>query len=494
MVVLLYLTDYQRKTSSAQNLLASWKLDEAESILRSLVNDHPSSVEARRMYAECLFKRGELKKARDEYVALLRFDSAQASSHKLSLAFVHFFLGNLDTASQLTSSAMIRAAADSTTMARALNVLGRIAFNRAQYDSAIFFQRRSLMLARGSGASQIEADALRQIGVLYWYKGKPDSARAAYYEPALSLYRTINDKIGEATTLNNIGFVGGGLKYYLEAFAIRKKIGDQIGLADSYYFVSSGSSSHWFDLMYSVRKKSLELSRRIGYKWGEEVAARAVEDMVVSVHDSVMFDPQVAGSGESASGEQIIQRMKRKSSELAREGKWKEAVALHERIIAMSDSMGYSIGLGQSLQHYISALLPLGEYKKAESVARRLQKVLANAPLETGFTLAEVYLASGQHAQAAELLTSLTRQLDEEYLSRLRQGDLSFPLESAHMLTFRYTMYSKLMDALKHRGSKEEIFGSLERFRSLPLGFGVAPGNGGLSSGDESIWHRYVRT
>ncbi|HET6271666.1 MAG TPA: CHAT domain-containing protein [Bacteroidota bacterium] len=492
-VVLSYLTDYQRKTSSARNLLASWKLVEAESALRSLVDDDPSSLEARRMFAECLYKRGELKKARDEYRALIGSDSAETLSHTLSLAFTYFFLGNLDTASSLANQMLRRTPFDSTGMARAFNLLGRIAFDKAQYDSAMLFQRRSLGLARGSNASQTEADALRQIGVLYWYHGKTDSARAVYYDSALRIYRKINDKIGEATTLNNIGLAGGSLKCYLDAFAIRKGIGDQVGLADSYYFVTGGGLNHWFDLMYSFRNKSLELSKRIGYKWGEEVAARAVEDMVVAAYDSARFDPQVVDSAVAVSGEQSIQQMLRKSSGLIRSGEIKASADLRERIVAMCDSMGYTIGLEQALGLQIGALLPLGEYKKAEAVARRLQKIWTKSPIEAGCFLARVYLASGRNEEAARLVSSLIERLDAEYLARLRQKDINFSLVSGYMLMFRHDLYSMLMAALKEKGSTEEMFPVLERFRSLPLGFGVEMGNGNAAGGDESIWHRYVR-
>ena len=488
-VVLFYLTDYQRKTSSARNLLASWKLVEAESAIRSLVDDDPSSLEARRMFAECLYKRGELTKARDEYTVLIGSDSAETLSHTLALAFTHFFLGNLDTASLLANQMLRRAPFDSSGMARAFNLLGRIAFNKAQYDSAMMFQRHSLTLARGSRASQIEADALRQIGVLYWYLGKADSARMAFYEPALSIYKRLNDRIGEATTLNNIALAGGPMNGYLEAFALRKKIGDQIGLADSYYFVTSGGLSHWFDLMYSLRKKSYELSRRIGYKWGEEVAARAVEDMLVMAYDSVRFDPLVIDSTSMSTGEQMIHRVLRKSSALARGGNWKEAALLREEAVAMCDSMGYVQGLGQALALQVVALLPLGEFRRAEAVAQRLVTVWTKLPIEAGCTLARVHLAAGRTHRAAGLLDSLIKRIDSEYLLKLRQNDIALPLISANFLTLRYELFSLLIKALSRDKDAGKIFATLERFRALPVGFASVMGNG-----DETIWHAYVHT
>jgi len=485
--VLLLLTDHHRRTSSARSLLGNWQLVEAERALRSLVEDDPSSLELRRVYAECLFKQGELRKARDEYATLAALDSTDIPSHVLFLAFVHFYLGNMDTSTALASQ--ILNLPDSSQKARALNLLGRVAFNEAHYDSAMVFQRLSFALARLKGNLQIEADALRQIGVLYWYLGKADSARMAFYEPALRIYKRLNDRIGEATTLNNIALAGGPMNGYLEAFAIRKEIGDQIGLADSYYFVTSGGLSHWFDLMYSLRKKSYDLSKRIGYKWGEEVAARAVEDMLVMAHDSVRFDPLVIDSTSMSTGEQMIHRVLRKSSALARDGNWKGAALLREEAVAMCDSMGYAQGLGQALALQVVALLPLGELRRAEAVAQRLVTVWTKLPIEAGCTLARVHLAAGRTHRAAGLLDSLIKRLDSEYFLKLRQNDITLPLISANFLTLRYELFSLLIKALSRDKDAGKIFATLERFRALPVGFASVMGNG-----DETIWHAYAST
>jgi CHAT domain-containing protein len=491
-LVLFQVTDYERRFASARERLSAWDLKEAEGQLQSLVADYPASLDARRLYAECLLKRGELHRARIEFTNLLRSDSSKVFSHTLSLAFAHFFLGHSDTAAALANT-VLQSPLGAVQHGRAFNLLGRIAFNRARYDSAMTFQRRSLAIARERGDAQIEADALRQIGVLLWYHGKADSARLMYYKPALEIYRSINDRIGEATTLNNTALAGGTMRGYLEAFSIRKKIGDQIGLADSYYFVTGGELNHWFDLMYSFRKKSLELSRRIGYAWGEQVAARAVEDMVVAAYDSVRFDPQVVDATAAVSGEQTIQRMLRQSSELFRMGRMRESADLRGRIVVMCDSMGYTIGLEQALGLHLLALIPLGEHAKAEAVARRLQTLWSSGSIEARSFLARVYLAEGRTREASQLLWSLIGQFDADYLARLKQRDISFSLVSGSLLMLRYELYSMLMTTFKAQRDTKEMFSALERFRSLPLGFSVEAGNANAAGGDESIWHRYVR-
>lgn len=532
---LFWKTNYQQKFHSAQQAFAQWRMNEAESLLETFTQHYPERLEAKRLYASTLLRRGELRKARGAFAALAQSDSI----HLLSLSLIHFYLGNLDTSAALARHFV---AGTDLTAARACNVLGRIAFNNAEFDSAFTFQRQSQRLARTNNSAHIEAEALRQIGVLFWYEGKTDSARALY-ESALRLYRAVNDKIGEATTLNNIGLLDSDIRLFLQAFAIRKTIGDQIGLADSYYFITFGLGGHWLDELFSFLKKSRDVSRRIGYRWGEEVARRALEDFAVNAHDSLRFDPFVTDSTHASTGEQMIHRLKRRSSELARNGQWREAAALRERIVALCDSLGYRIGLAGALGMQVAALLPLGDYDKAEAAARRLQQLLAGDPIRADWKLAEVFLASGKYDDAVQLLASIASRLDGDYLRRLNQKDLNFPLIAREILIRRFEAYDMLMTAMKHRvsgasensstenltaekkkmGSRrkskksfsatsalsaaentqgffndasnlEKIFETLERFRSLPFGFGVERGVSLETAGDESIWHRYART
>lgn len=485
------LTNVGHRLSAAREQLTNWNLVDAEQRLQSLVEQYPESYEARRLYAQCLLRRGELQRARAVFSTLVESDSAQRHAHLLSLSLTHFYLGNLDTATHLAYEVLSSSDPASAVNAGALNLLGRVAFNQGQYDSAMTFQRRSLDIARTHKHRHVEADALRQIGVLYWYHGRSDSARTAFYQPALEIYREVNDRIGEATTLNNIALAGGPMRNYLDAFAIRKRIGDQIGLADSYYFVTGGRIDHWSDLMYSFRRKSLEISRRIGYLWGEDVAARAVEDIIVAAHNAVRFDPAVVESVMMVSPELQVQRMLRRSSELLREGRLRESADMRERTVGMCDSIGYTIGLEQALALQVAALTSLGEYARAEAVAERLCRVWTANPVVAKFQLAKVYVGAGKTAEAARLLETLTFQVDTALLGMIARRDETLPFRSADLLTTRYELSSLLVEALYDLGRHRQMFNLFEVFRCLPFGWSVEPG--GMSPGEESTWHRYVQ-
>jgi len=171
-------------------------------------------------------------------------------------------------------------------ISQANNILGRIMFYKAEYDSAFYFQNAALKYAAGSNLKNEKANALRQLGVLYWYKGKLDSALNYYYTPALKLYQQVNNKVGEATTLSNIGLLYFNWKdwkqkfaYNIEALSIRKSIGDRIGLSDSYSFLSYLPlfNRTMRSIRYKLLKKSYDLSNKIGYAWGKEVAGRSLE-------------------------------------------------------------------------------------------------------------------------------------------------------------------------------------------------------------------------
>lgn len=489
-VLLTLKADDSRRLEVATKLVSDWKLVEAQELLHSLVQENPSSISARRLYADCLLKRGELAGAYREFLFLKNIDSSRRAEHTLSLSLVHYYRGSLDSAAFLANALwrQVAALSDTHLMARASYMLGRIAFDEARYDSALRLQRQSLAYAVSSGSRQTEADAMRQLGVLYWYRGKTDSARFSFYEPALNLYRHIGDKSGEATTLSNIGLINADPRYYLNAFAIRRNIGDQIGLADSYYFLTYAITGHWQDVAFAFHKKSFELSSRIGYAWGKEVAARSIEQLVFSFHDSLHLVPLLADTSFKLSAEGRILQLQLRSSDYLRSGKVQECVDLRERLVHLCDSLGYAQGLRTALAQLAVALIRLERFEEAETAATRLYHLSSS---DGKGVLARVYIASGRFPQASRLLLSLIEDLDHQYVRQLNENDVRFSVRAPLMLSQRYELFSLLISSLSRQHDHTALLKALERFRSLPLGFGLEPAG---ATGEESIWHRYIST
>jgi tetratricopeptide (TPR) repeat protein len=227
---------YAIRVASANAHLKNWNLRQAEESLGSIVADNPDNLEVRRLYATTLLRRGELYKAHAELSTLLNASPNVDQSDHLNLAFTLFHLGKLDSSELIVREVLSHPDTNgkNSNEGRGFNLLGLIAFTRAQYDSAMVYQDRSLVLARRTNDLQAEANALRQIGALHWYAGRGDSIISAHYDSALILYRTVDDRIGEATTLDNMGFIFHdrlAIRHHLSAFAIRKRIGDKLGLA-----------------------------------------------------------------------------------------------------------------------------------------------------------------------------------------------------------------------------------------------------------------------
>jgi tetratricopeptide (TPR) repeat protein len=95
-------------------------------------------------------------------------------------------------------------------------------------------------IAQSSTATRDNAERLFNEGMKLYQQGTADSLRQAIkkWEEALPLYRMVNDRRGEATTLNNIGFVYDdlgekqkALDYYNQALPIRRAVGDRRGEA-----------------------------------------------------------------------------------------------------------------------------------------------------------------------------------------------------------------------------------------------------------------------
>lgn len=487
---ILWQTSYERRFLAAEEAFAQWRMHDAESLLESLTHDHPEHIEAQRLYASTLLRRGELHTARRAFTALASTDTALSLSHRLSLALTHFYLGNLDSTVSLVGRILHSSSHDSHAIAAAYHLLGRVEFNRGSYDSALSHQQQSLSFARAAGDAQLEADALRQLGVLFWYNGKTDSARTAFYEPALELYRKVNDKIGEATTLNNLALLRFDPTLYLEAFAIRKQIGDQIGISDSYYFLTYGipAASRWSGNLYSFRKKSLRLSSRIGYAWGMEVAKRALQEILFQSTDSPLLPDAEIDSVADLSAEGKILQLLLQSSDVIRKNDWHAASKMREEAFRLADSLGFPVWRVLSL--YATALAGAGEFHKAESVAVEAQRIGKGKEWTIGNPLADVLMYEQRYDQAAPLLHQTIRQLDEVYVNKLRERDPIFSFNAAQWLAARYELFDMLFTALSRSGTSEQLFAALEQVRSLAPLLDLEPGS---KAGEENIGQKFIR-
>ncbi len=499
----------EARVQRAERLFERARFQEAEQILTPLFEEsaaQPDSVQ--HLYGKVLLARGELERARDAYDRLLDRAPTYRDAALYGLGRAHFYLGHPDTARTLSRWLLGRGRrrADPLRIAQGHHVIGRTHFYEAQYDRALAHQRKSLQWARRADSPPtvgVRADALRQIGVLYWYRGQVDSARTAFYEPALRLYRRMGDSSGVAATLSNVGFLHwqkdewkAHTRLQLRAFTMRRRMGEQIGLADSYSFLSEipkyiGANNPTYRIKYA--RKALSLSREIGYAWGEQVASgRLTKVLRRSFDDWDRPLPPLETSSSRPSGEYQMLEILRASKTARRQNRWHRADTLLARAHRIADSIGYHNFQRSTLVQRSQVLLRLGREDETRRLLRRADTLDENGTrpwTKTGATRerARLALRNGAPSQAANLLRPLAEKYDRRYLRTLHETapEVAFQTAAEAVHGNRSRIYGLLLDALVGR-KEEDAFATLERERRLPFW-------GGPQSGDSEEFGRFVR-
>lgn len=489
-VVVLLINDFDStssKTARAEYLLKHWQVSEAVSLLREISGNNFHNSHLLELYSDALIKSGELYQAKNVLQKLILLDTGKNSEHKFMLAKTFYFLGSLDSAEFIINQVLkpIKPGDNPDMLSKCFNLLGLISFNKGEYKLAEYYQKESLRQARIVQAVNDEANALRQLGVLEWYNGNDDSVIIKYYLPALELYQKCNDKIGEATTLSNIGLIYNvhgdwleHLKYQIKAFQIRKEINDQIGLADSYYFLTFNfpHKDEGRTFAYKFYQKSYDLSTRIGYAWGREIALRCLLDIQSEAVDDFNVVFSKADSAIISSFEGKIHRIWNRAKNYSNAGDYFSAAALYMKGIQLCDSMKYYSAIEAPLIEYSQVLIKTRDFYEAEKIISRTFSITrpgkrAESYAETLLCLANLYDETNRRPLAAKLYSQLIQFYDSLYIDNLNKVYPSLAFESAagsvHYRRSRiYKDYFKTVVQLK---DYEKAFEISEKERLLPF-------------------------
>ena len=92
-------------------------------------------------------------------------------------------------------------------LAVALNNIGLVYDDKADYNNALTYYLQSLKLVEGTGESKSQlASTLNNIALIYQTQGKYEEA-LSFHNRALKIKREIGNKRGEGSSLHNIGLV-----------------------------------------------------------------------------------------------------------------------------------------------------------------------------------------------------------------------------------------------------------------------------------------------
>jgi len=117
---------------------------------------------------------------------------------------------------------------------------GRWHYYSAGWDAAIESYRQALTLFRAVGDRLGEANTLQAIGDVHNFRKDMDAALDTYQQ-ALTLFRAVGDRLGEANTLQAIGQVhnfrkdmDAALDTYQQALTLFRAVGSRLGEANVY--------------------------------------------------------------------------------------------------------------------------------------------------------------------------------------------------------------------------------------------------------------------
>jgi tetratricopeptide (TPR) repeat protein len=197
--------------------------------------------------------------------------------------------GNLDEAARDLDGAMQAALGlrDRGLLADLHADTGELHERRGDLTRAAEYLLRALELTEGGKADEIRRTALRclnALGRVYLRWKNPDKA-ALFFQQALELAETMDDRLGAERALGNLGAVyhqksqlDTAVKFVEQALAIAQEIGDQIGVARQQHNLGTlclamghvAKAQPAFEAAYQA-------ARRVGWREGMATAASSLD-------------------------------------------------------------------------------------------------------------------------------------------------------------------------------------------------------------------------
>jgi PAS domain S-box-containing protein len=229
---------------------------------------------------------GDLDSARDtagDAVSVAPEESPQLCRSLGILAAVQTAQGDFEQGSKTTARQRdLAARLGATTLeAEAVRRLGVIAKNQASFDRASEYYQTALALAEAETDREFVATVQKELGIVAWRQGEYDTAHECF-EESLAIAQGLNARSLEAACLNNLGGLVSqegaydqAREYHEQSLAIKREIGDRKG--ESYSLNNIGEILTWqgdYEQAQSYYEQSLAIKREIGDSRGQSETLR----------------------------------------------------------------------------------------------------------------------------------------------------------------------------------------------------------------------------
>jgi tetratricopeptide (TPR) repeat protein len=217
--------------------------------------------------------------------AALMVASMDEEAHKVTLKWIVSTM-NMAGMYQILLEDYLLPASKSTvpvTLAEALGQTGIQYLHIGQYDEALDFFKRSLVIMLEIGSRQGVGAMFGNIASIYNVRGQYDES-LVLQKRSLAIMQEIGDKKGEGVTLNNIANnylaqeqYDEALYYLNRSLAIRQEIGDQQGVGTTLGNISKiyDANSQNNENLYYL-KRALAIQQEIGDRKGEYITLNMI--------------------------------------------------------------------------------------------------------------------------------------------------------------------------------------------------------------------------
>lgn len=264
---------------------------------------------------------------------------------------------------------------------------------RGNYEEALKYYHRSLILKEEMGDRKGIASSLYNIGLIYSDQGKYKKA-LVYYQRSLAFNEENGDEKGIAISLNAIGIIYSdlgkykeALEYYQRSLTINETIEDKRGIATSLSDIGTIYADQGkYKEALEHYQRSLAINEKMGHKRG------------------------------------ITTNLNNIGTIYSDQGKYKEALEVHRRSLALKEEIGDKKGIASSLNNIAEIYNNQGKYKEALVVGKKSVAIAQEIGLPfliqtTSTLLYEVYEKQGQGMKALEMY-KLSRQMKDSLESK----------------------------------------------------------------------------
>lgn len=309
---------------------------------------------------------------------------------------------------------------------------GRALWRQGDYEGARPPLEQSLSLARSASLRHLEAEALRNLGILSLDQGDYAQAQRRF-EPALEICRQIGDRQGEGWALSNLGLVydlrgdfAQATAYYGWALENCRQIGDRRGEANALSNLGVVAAIRGdYAAAKGYFEQALLICREIGDRQGESMAL-----------NNLGFASAEQGDYPAAKAyfEQVLQIFQQLGERRNEAMVWSNlgllahhlgdnhtACLQSERALSIAQELGDRPTEAEALTHLGHALVALGRLEEAGRAYRRAREVRQelgeqNLAVESLAGLVRVALARGDLDEARRGVEETLAFLDENTL------------------------------------------------------------------------------